>query len=118
MVKWREIMYSQKVIALLDNITIEDYQYIMPQFAKKIAQAGEHYQQVQIYYVHRNYYFKAIGSPYLLIMANWLINKIETEDTKFFKEIDIAYMYNTFDLPIHKRKDALLILQLIEQLYG
>lgn len=108
-------MMSDKVLSLLKKITLKDCQYDHAS-VQTIAHAGESAQQVFVYSDQDNYYFKAIGSPYLLAMTKWLLMQLQEKDKMVFADIDIAQLQQMFDLPMHKRQDALVILQLIEQL--
>ncbi|GGF96893.1 hypothetical protein GCM10010995_12720 [Cysteiniphilum litorale] len=111
-------MMSEKILDLLQAITLKDCQY-NPSCVQTIAHAGELGQQVFIYSDQTNYYFQAIGSPYLLAMTKWLVMQLQDKDKAAlatFADIDIAKLQQMFDLPTHKRQDALVILQLIEQL--
>ncbi|WP_440617447.1 hypothetical protein [Cysteiniphilum sp. 6C5] len=108
-------MISEKILALLKAITLKDCQYDHA-CVQTIAHAGELGQQVFIYSDQANYYFKAIGSPYLLAMTKWLVMQLQDEKKITLADIDIAQLQQMFDLPTHKRQDALVILQLIEQL--
>ncbi len=112
-------MMSEKILALLKAITLKDCQYDAS-CVQTIAHVGELGQQVFIYSDQTNYYFKAIGSPYLLAITKWLVMQLQDNDKAAltaFADIDIAKLQQMFDLPMHKRQDALVILQLIEQLY-
>lgn len=108
-------MISEKIRALLKEIRLKDCQYDS-QSIQTIARAGELGQQVLIYSDHAHYYFKAIGSPYLLAMTKWLVMQLHDKEMQKLADIDIAKLQQDFDLPTHKRQDALVILQLIEQL--
>ena len=108
-------MVNGKVLALLKEITLQDCQY-EHQYVKKIAHAGDYQQQATIYSDQGNYYFKVIGSPYLLAMVKWLSIQLQAKQKASLETLDIANLQQMFDLPTHKRQDALLILQLIEQL--
>ncbi len=109
-------MMSEKILDLLQAITLKDCQY-NPSCVQTIAHAGELGQQVFIYSDQANYYFKAIGSPYLLAMTKWLVMQLQDNDKAALATFaDIAKLQQMFDLPAHKRQDALVILQLIEQL--
>ena len=108
-------MISKKVYALLKKIKLQDCTYDN-QSLEIIARAGASGQQVLIYRDHARYYFKAIGSPYLLAMSKWLMTQLQAKEMQTLADIDIAKLQQTFDLPTHKRQDALVILQLIEQL--
>ncbi|WP_119328025.1 hypothetical protein [Cysteiniphilum halobium] len=110
-------MISEKVLALLKEITLQDCQYDDNPDVQIIAHAGDSGQQVFIYSDQVDYYFKAIGSPYLLAMTKWLVIQLQDQQMREFANITIGQLQQAFDLPAHKRQDALVILQLIEQLH-
>lgn len=107
-------MISGKVLSLLKSINFQDFQCNGKQ-VKTIAYAGEDQRQVFIYCNQKNYSFKAIGSPYLLGMTKWIVMQLQNGQLAFLTTLDITKLQYTFDLPAHKRQDALIILQLIEQ---
>lgn len=111
------LMCNQIISSLLSSITLEDCQY-KANFVDKVAKAGENNQQIVIYCNQGKYYCKAIGSPYLLAMAKWLTKLLQENKLVIYKTINIAELQCKFSLPRNKRQDALLILQLIEQLHN
>ena len=110
-------MYNQYVLSLLKEINRLDCNHSVSD-AQITIQVGEAQQQVIIYYWEKRYYFKAIGSPYLLAMAKWLKEKLQQNQSLELENYTIIDLVSQFSLPQHKRKDGLLILQLIEQWNG
>ncbi|MBK2125714.1 hypothetical protein [Fangia hongkongensis] len=57
--------------------------------------------------------FAVIGSAYLTAMVKWL-QQVLLEDNKALQSYDFPALIDLFSLPSIKRKDALLLLELIE----
>ncbi|WP_116963404.1 hypothetical protein [Fastidiosibacter lacustris] len=107
-------MYSKKVLSLLDNINSTDF--LPSKTVLKQVKIGEGMQQIIIACDDNRYYFAAIGSPYLLAMGKWLKDNLQQGTWMKIKDYQITDLVEYFSLPEHKRQDALLILNLIEQL--
>ena len=109
-------MYNQRVLKWLLKIDKNDYLSDKSLSPKVIM--GEGNQQVVFAISEDKCYFSVIGSPYLMAMSKWLQAVINKGQYTSIKDYSIIQLVELFDLPEHKRQDALLILQLIEQLDG
>ncbi|WP_395947183.1 hypothetical protein [Caedibacter taeniospiralis] len=109
-------MYNQYVLSLLKEMNFKECQHVAIE-AERLVSVGERGRQVIVYRSQTAYYFKAIGSPYLLAMAKWLTQSLEQKRMSALAQLTITELVVQFSLPAHKRQDALLILQLIEKLH-
>lgn len=108
-------MLNKIVLSLIKNITLHECQY-SNKHARLIGHAGDYRQQALMYKDERGYHFKVIGSPYLLAMTKWLSMELENNKLIHLADSNIRKLQENFNLPDNKRQDALIILQLIEQI--
>ena len=109
-------MYNQQVLQWLLKINEDDCLELDQ--SSVVITAGSDYQQVVFGEIDKKYYFCVIGSPYLMAMTKWLQEQLNTSPAMSLEHYDVTQLVDLFELPQHKRKDALLIVQLIEQLQG
>ncbi|WP_119344361.1 hypothetical protein [Facilibium subflavum] len=107
-------MYNETVLHYLAQISMNDR---LPKDKKhQGVKVGDGMQQVIFYHGHHKVYFAVVGSAYLMAMTKWVQLKLQQKDWQALKAQDIKSLVEKFDLPVFKRQDALLILQLIEKL--
>lgn len=106
-------MYHPRLIEWLEKITSEDY---LPERAlSQSIVIDDGTAEVAIDPRTRPVRFAVFGSPYLIAMMKWLQHMLTCDRISLIK-YDMKALVAEFDLPEQKRRDAFLILRLIEKI--
>ena len=109
-------MYNQKVLSYLTQISEGD---LIPEaLLKESHHTGDHAQSIYLYYDQTSgmSYIRGLGSPYLLAMLKWLQIELNQGNKNTLHEYHIQTLVALFDIPVHKKQDAFMILEIIEQI--
>ena len=106
-------MYSDLIIHYLEMIKVEDR--VSPKRYNDCIMAGYGMQRSLMLINNDSVLYSVVGSPYLMAMTKWLQQELLVKNIKTLKQYNISDLVLLFDLPAYKRQDALLILELIQQ---
>ena len=102
-------MYNNLVKDLLSKIKIEDGN-IYPEQQK--YQVKDSFSVVEVYICDNKVSYRVLGDAYIMAMVKFL--QVKLQHKQDLKDITLAKLVMDFDLPEVKYRDALQIIELIE----
>ena len=106
-------MYKVNICKLLSSIDHSDCITDKDKFYETI-QVGSNDNKIIFGKINNRYYFSVKGGPYLIAMAKWVQQMLNEGHVNYLEKCNINRITKLFSLPNHNRRDALLILNLIE----
>ena len=103
-------MYNSEVKKMLRLISKEDAVIDSDQIRYSV---GDGFSTIDIYVSVNKVSFRVYGDAYVLAMTKWL--QLELKNNEDISELSLECLVDKFDIPTNKIRDAVQILDLVEQ---
>lgn len=103
-------MYSDIMKDCLETIKVTDAQVSAEQLKYSVRDG---YAEIELYISSKRISYRVKGDPYIIAMVKWLQIYLSNNDT--FK-LSLNTFIEKFELPDNKLRNAILMMELVEQL--